>query len=351
MIFFSSNSTSYIWLFVAIFFESFCALLALLNSNLSEFTVIFFVAIFQLSVMMFIHITSAYYKDNNVVLSSYLYEKFYKIGRLGFLAGVLEAIEAISFIIALLNTYTANVFLIAMTVPLWVAIISFFRTNYSMKLRTIIASIICFTSIGYVFYVDIEGESATDNDDIGSQGTNWFGNLMAVVYTLTYSIYLTLIDEITKDDNNNEIDLSPTLIISTNIQIIVSLLVGVEFTAVTSNNYAFLFTYGFILAVNDSIVIWAMRFIHPTEVAIYSEYSSVILQPLWVYIFGYSTPTITSLIAGAIVILTLACHTYLEFNEGKYHHIHNNNYESVEDDEIGDSSTLSVYTPERNRPR
>lgn len=154
MIFFSSNYTSYIWLFVAIFFESFCALLALLNSNLSEFTVIFYVAIFQLSVMIFIYITSAYYKDNNVVLSSYLYENFYKIGRLGVLAGVLEAIEAISFIIALLHTYTANVFLIAMTVPLWVAIISFFRTNYTMKLRTIIASIICFTSIGYVFYVE-----------------------------------------------------------------------------------------------------------------------------------------------------------------------------------------------------
>ena len=346
MAFFSSNYTSYIWLYLAITIESFCALLALLNSNLSEFTVIFFVALFQATVIMCIHITSAFYK--NIVLSSYLYESFYKIGRLGVLAGILEAIEAISFIIALLNTYTANVFLIAITVPLWVAIISFFRNNYIMKLRTIIATIICFACIGYVFYVDIKGESTANNDDVGSQGTNWFGNLMAVVYTITYSIYLTLIDEITTDEKNN--DLSPTLIISTSIQIIVALIVGVEFTSVTSNNYGYLFTYGFILAVNDSIVIWAMWFIHPTEVAIYSEYSSVILQPLWVYIFGYSTPTLVSLIAGAIVIFTLFCHNYLELIDENDKNNHNNNdYARITDDDItnNETSSLSVETPTR----
>ena len=55
-------------------------------------------------------------------------------------------------------------------------------------------------AVGYVFYLDViqdyDRPSEKDDDDIGSQGTNWYivyGNLMALIGSFSFAIFMVLL--------------------------------------------------------------------------------------------------------------------------------------------------------------
>ncbi len=286
---------------------------------------------------------------NNKDIISDLYNKFLDIGILGVIATFFDALCNASFVIACVNTYTANVYLIYCTAPILVAILSYYFLNEVVHLRTILAAFVCFICVGWIFYIDLTSEESGDNDDVGSQGNNWYGNLMALVSTISFSIFYILIRKSAKNPEE-DVDMIPVLILSALLQCIVSLLVGVDFSAPTKYNYAYLFLQGgFELPLFYSMTIWASKYIPATEMQLMLLLDNI-LQPLWTWIFGFSTPPDMTLILGSVMIVTIGAHSYLavidEDDDKKVtnYMIYN---QVVDTDMDDDARSLSVETPTR----
>jgi len=340
------QSSSYLALFFGILIYSFDSTLILLNYNLSEWTNVFWRQLFRMCAILLAFVAESLYKRTNFMTD--LYHKFANIGYLGWVAGFLDAVAGASYVIAILYTTTANVSLIRASVPLMVAILSYYILNETVHLRTYITSAICLVCIILIFYYDITSES-TDNDDVGSQqeDTRWYGNLLAVLSAMTFAIFMVIIRFVSKacaNKDNEEIDMVPVLIVASFIQCVVSLSVGVDFSSVGRNNYLYLFLEGAIeLPLSSAIIIWASKYIYATDVALIMLLSAV-LQPFWVWVFGFSTPPETTLIIGSVMLAALLLHGYVDAvsnrEEKRYIPV-------VDSDMDGDTSSVSVETPNK----
>ena len=122
-----------------------------------------------------------------------------------------------------MNTYTVNVNLIFALSPIFIAILSYFVNNESFNFRLIFTTIVCFVgthslthsfilllihfltyllahvAVGCIFYVDsvqdYDKPSEKDDDDIGSQGTNWYivyGNIMAIIGAFSFAVFMVV---------------------------------------------------------------------------------------------------------------------------------------------------------------
>lgn len=308
------HSSSYLLLLLGILIYSFDSTLILLDYNLSEWTNVFWRQLFQVCVIILIFIGDSLYKGKNFIID--IYHKFVKIGYIGLVAGLFDAIYGACYVMAVLNTTTANVFLILAIAPLMVAILSYYFLNETVHLRTYVTLAISLVCVVLIFYYDVTSES-TDNDDVGSQqeGTRWYGNLLAIASATSFSIYMVIIRFVSKAHSNKdeeEIDFIPVLIVSSLFQCLVSLCVGVDFSSVDRENYAYLFLQGGIeLPLGSAILIWASKYIRATDISLMMLLESV-LEPFWVWIFGLSTPPVTTLIIGSVMFASLLVHSYLD---------------------------------------
>jgi len=279
-----------------------------------------------------------------------LYNKFVKIGYIGLVAGLFDAIYGACYVMAVLNTTTANVFLILAIAPLMVAILSYYFLNEAVHLRTYVTLAVSLICVVLIFYYDVTDDS-TDNDDVGSQqaGTKWYGNLLAIVSAMSFSVYMVIIRFVSRAHSNKdeeEVDMIPVLIVSSFFQCLVSLCVGVDFSSVDRDNYAYLFLQGGIeLPLGSAILIWASKYVRATDISLLMLLDTV-LEPFWVWIFGLSTPPVKTLIIGSVMLAALLAHSYLD----AVSHREEKKYIPVLDTDLdGETTSTSVETPKRYR--
>ncbi len=308
MVLFYDVTKSYILLVVGLLIYSFDSTLVLLNYNLTEWTIVFWRQLFQLCTVFLLIVINMWHRRRNVIAE--LYGKFQDIGVLGLIASFVYAICGTSYVIACMNTYTANVFLIYACAPILVAILGYFFVDEAVQLKTIIAGLVCLICVGWIFYTDLAFETGGNNDDVGSQGHNWYGNLMALVSTISFSVFYVLLRKAVKNPDE-EVDMIPVQILSSLIQCVAALAFGVDFASPSKYNYIFLFLQGGVeLPVFDSVTTWASKYIPAAEMQLIMLLDNI-LQPIWVYVFGFSTPPIMTLILGSVMFVTLIIHSYL----------------------------------------
>ncbi len=338
-------ASSYVAVLVAILILGFNALLIYVNDNLNCWTIIFWRQLFQFTVLLLYFSFESSHQNNHVV--THIYGKITNVGILGAFAALFDALVWIFVTIAYLNTYTINVSLIFGISPITDAILSYFVLGYTVHLRTYIAATVCMICVGVIYYIDSTTDSG-NNDDIGSQGIRWYGNLMAILSLLCDTIQIVLYRLAYSMNPNEEIDMIPILIISSFLQCIISLSCGVEFAAVMPYNYGYLLLSGaVILPLFSCILIWVSKYIPPVELAVLCLFE-MIYQPFVVWAFGFSTPPVASLIVGSIIFITLLIHGYFEIysEENKDNVTHT--YTTVSDaDDLDDSGSLAVHTPTR----
>jgi drug/metabolite transporter (DMT)-like permease len=106
-------------------------------------------------------------------------------GWIGWSAGVIWAISNVTVNIAFQNTAVANVLVIVAANPMFSAVASYFVLKETIRLRTIIAALVCFSAIIIIFSGDLGKHSNHSTDAIGL--------MTALVASVTLGFYLVLV--------------------------------------------------------------------------------------------------------------------------------------------------------------
>jgi drug/metabolite transporter (DMT)-like permease len=292
-----SLSLEYAVVLGAVLLLSVDALLIQLVSDLDDWTVVFWRYAF-----MGVSIFSYYFIQEQ----SEMWAKFYRIGWGGLLAGSVMAGAGICFTLAILNTHTANVFLIAATTSLWASIFSYFLFSELVPLRTLVAVVVAFAAVGVVVGIELSA-------DLDSA---WFGNVMAIVSSILTAMYLVIVRGMNTGLKASEkIDFTPALILASAIEVVVSAAAGASPNSVSDMDLLYLVLQGVVvLSIGLALLTLATKRISAPEVSLFMLIDSV-LEPVWVYLAGFDDPPYYTIYCGIVVVVVLAANSILALYE------------------------------------
>ena len=281
----------------AVLLLSIDALLIQLVSGLSDWTVVFWrYAFMGVSIFTYFFVQEL----------GEMWSKFYKIGFMGLLAGSVMAGAGIAFTLAILNTHTANVFLIAATTSLWASIFSYVFFAEMVPLRTLVAVVVSFAAVACVVGIEL----SADLDDA------WFGNVMAIVSSIFTALYLVIVRGVNNGlKPNDKIDFTPALIIASVIEVVVSAAAGADVNSVSNMDMLYLVLQGVVvLSIGLALLTLATKRISAPEVSLFMLIDTV-LEPIWVYLAGFDDPPYYTIYAGVVVLTVLIANSVLAINE------------------------------------
>jgi drug/metabolite transporter (DMT)-like permease len=106
-------------------------------------------------------------------------------GWIGWSAGIIWAISNFTVNVAFQKTAVANVLVIVAANPMFSAVASYFVLKETIRLRTAIAALVCFSAIIIIFSGDLGKNSNSSTDAIGLMN--------ALVASVTLGFYLVLV--------------------------------------------------------------------------------------------------------------------------------------------------------------
>ena len=225
--------------------------------------------------------------------------KFFKIlfssGYHGVIYVITFSITNITFVVSIQNTNVANTLVMIATAPMISAILSGFFLKEQPDKKTWISIIITFLAIIFIFY---------DSLGIG----NFYGDILAFITAVGLAVGAVTIRS-AKSKN-----LVPAAVIG-------KLLVA---------TFALFFIESFLLVEKDLIIVPLMcilcvaipfvlvtiapRFITAAEVNLFFLLETII-GPIWVWFIIKEQPSIETLIGGAVIITTIAIHSFLKLRK------------------------------------
>ena len=225
--------------------------------------------------------------------------KFFKIlfssGYHGVIYVITFSITNITFVVSIQNTNVANTLVMIATAPMISAILSGFFLKEQPDKKTWISIIITFLAVIFIFY---------DSLGIG----NFYGDILAFITAVGLAVGAVTIRS-AKSKN-----LVPAAVIG-------KLLVA---------TFALFFIESFLLVEKDLIIVPLMcilcvaipfvlvtiapRFITAAEVNLFFLLETII-GPIWVWFIIKEQPSIETLIGGAVIITTIAIHSFLKLRK------------------------------------
>lgn len=194
------------------------------------------------------------------------------------------------FVLAVMNTYVANVVVILSTAPLFAALFSRIFLGEKVALRTLAAIAVCMLGMSLVFI----GEGAVGMLE---------GNLYALAAAAAIGGNLTLLRRFPAID--------PMTVIAGGglISAVIALPMATPL-ALDAPRYGVLALMGLIQMPLATVLInSATRYLPSTEVALFYLVETA-LGTLWVWWLLGETPTVSTLIGGAVVITVLVLHAW-----------------------------------------
>ena len=225
--------------------------------------------------------------------------KFFKIlfssGYHGVIYVITFSITNITFVVSIQNTNVANTLVMIATAPMISAILSGFFLKEQPDKKTWISIIITFLAVIFIFY---------DSLGVG----NFYGDILAFITAVGLAVGAVTIRS-AKSKN-----LVPAAVIG-------KLLVA---------TFALFFIESFLLVEKDLIIVPLMcilcvaipfvlvtiapRFITAAEVNLFFLLETII-GPIWVWFIIKEQPSIETLIGGAVIITTIAIHSFLKLRK------------------------------------
>ncbi|MBT7505935.1 MAG: DMT family transporter [Rhodospirillales bacterium] len=151
----------------------------------------------------------------------------------------------------------------------------------------------------------------TDGFGVGSM----YGNLMGVVTALGFSGFAVIVRKY------RDVDMMPTLVISSAIILVVSFLARYDDLDIPVNDIVLCFIWGAILSgLANWIFIVASRYLIAAEVTLFMmlEFS---LGPIWVWLFVAEVPSHLTIVGGAMVISAVACRSVAQLVVARKHRV------------------------------
>tara|TARA_B100001175_G_scaffold71301_1_gene59091 strand:- start:151 stop:1032 length:882 start_codon:yes stop_codon:yes gene_type:complete len=215
------------------------------------------------------------------------------VGWPGLIAGIMLAGAAMTFLQSLTHTTVANTLFLLGAIPFVTAALAWAFLKEHPSSATLVTMIIAF--VGIVIMI---GEGFA----IGSI----YGNLMALLTTLFFSIYAVLVR------HNRQVDMLPAILISTVIIMIAVALMRQGHLEISRQDLLLCLLWGGVMSgFTSACFIVASRHIIAAEVTIFMLLESA-LAPIWVWLFVNEIPSRWTLVGGALVISAVLGRTFAE---------------------------------------
>ena len=216
------------------------------------------------------------------------------VGWSGIIAGMMLAAAAITFLQSLTHTTVANTLFVLGAIPFVTAGLAWIFLKERPNSATLITMVIAFAGI-----VIMIGEGFT----IGAA----YGNVMALLTTLSFSIYAVLVRR------NRQVDMLPAILISTLIiMVVVALMRQGELEISRQDLWLCLLWGGVMSGFTSACFIVASRHIVAAELTIFMLLEFA-LGPVWVWLFVNESPSRWTLVGGALVICAVLGRSFAEF--------------------------------------
>ena len=216
------------------------------------------------------------------------------VGWSGIIAGIMLAAAAITFLQSLTHTTVANTLFVLAAIPFVTAGLAWIFLKERPNSATLITMVIAFAGI-----VIMIGEGFT----IGAA----YGNVMALLTTLSFSIYAVLVRR------NRQVDMLPAILISTLIiMVVVALMRQGELEISRQDLWLCLLWGGVMSGFTSACFIVASRRMVAAELTIFMLLEFA-LGPVWVWLFVNESPSRWTLVGGALVICAVLGRSFAEF--------------------------------------
>ena len=216
------------------------------------------------------------------------------VGWSGIIAGIMLAAAAITFLQSLTHTTVANTLFVLGAIPFVTAALAWIFLKERPNSATLVTMVIAFAGI-----VIMIGEGFT----IGAA----YGNVMALLTTLSFSIYAVLVRR------NRQVDMLPAILISTLIiMVVVALMRQGELEISRQDLWLCLLWGGVMSGFTSACFIVASRHIVAAELTIFMLLEFA-LGPVWVWLFVNESPSRWTLVGGALVICAVVGRSFAEF--------------------------------------
>ncbi len=221
-----------------------------------------------------------------------LVQSFRNIGRTGLLSAGVVTAGAFFFVNSLKQTTAANTLIILAATPLFSSLLSWLFLREKIARRTWVAIIICFGGILLIF-------SGSLNSGL------LFGNLLALGATVMWASNLVILR------SSKAVNMIPANLLGNLLVVPVALLAGAQPLAVATQDMIFLLLLGgIVLPVSFTLITLGPRYLPAPEVSLILLVETI-LGPIWVWLILHEVPHATTLLAGLMIISTLAVHTLM----------------------------------------
>lgn len=216
------------------------------------------------------------------------------VGWPGLLAGTMLAITVITFLQSLSYTTVANTLFVLGAIPFVTAALAWILLKERPNSATLVAMIIAFAGI-----VIMIGEGFT----VGST----YGNMMALLATLCFSVYAVLVRRY------RQIDMLPAILISTLIIMVVVALIRQGHLEISRQDLLLCLLWGGVMSgFTSAVFIFASRHVVAAELTLFMLLEFA-LGPVWVWLFVNEIPSRWTLVGGVLVISALVGRSLSEF--------------------------------------
>ncbi len=217
-------------------------------------------------------------------------QSFRNIGRTGLLSATVVAVGALFFVNSLKQTAAANTLIILAAAPLFSSLLSWFFLREKIARRTWLAIFICFGGILLIFSGSL------------SSGL-LLGDLLALGATLMWASNIVTLR------SGRAINMVPANLLGNLLVVPAALLAGAQPLALSGSDMLFLILLGgIVLPVSFTMITMSPRYLPAPEVSLILLIETIV-GPVWVWLVLGEVPLTTTLLAGLLIVGTLAAHT------------------------------------------
>lgn len=219
-------------------------------------------------------------------------QSFLKIGRVGILSAVVVTTGSFLFVNSLKHTAAANTLIILAATPLFSSLLSWLFLRDKIARRTWLAIIICFSGILMIFSGSLRSGLL-------------LGDVLALGATLMWASNLVILRR------GKATNMIPANLIGNLMVVPITLLAGAQPFSVTPTDMTYLIALGgLVLPVSFTLITLGPRYLPAPEVSLILL-TETILGPIWVWLAVNEVPQATTLLAGLLIVTTLAVHTLM----------------------------------------
>lgn len=235
-----------------------------------------------------------------VIYRQQFLQSFRNIGRIGLISAGIVTTGSFFFVNALRHTAAANALIILAATPLFSSLLSWLFLRDKIARRTWLAITICFGGILLIFSGSLRSGLL-------------IGDLLALGATLMWASNLVVLRK------GKAVNMVPANLLGNLMVVPITLLAGAQPLSVSPTDMAYLIVLGgIVLPVSFTLITVGPRFLPAPEVSLILL-TETILGPIWVWLALNEVPQATTLVAGALIISTLAVHTFMSLWATRQH--------------------------------